>query len=356
MRFDNSPWAMVHLNERRLIEQGKGLMNPRATSRRARWPLAAILLGFLVAHVALGQDPSAKLDARSFLRQTAASLRPAATSDLLSLALELNGRGQGAAAQAVLSSIKTTSDDFDRLVRSALALIQPSAADLLLQQWQRSFADDPRIRLLRAARYHSTGENELAQRELGSLNSNSGKSLGPILPVLRAILESPPVRNPSPDSNPWGIRFVGPDGRYQPGSISADEKKKVTPELVQGLADLLALNPLDGSLWAWMGEFLNADGEVGPALECFERARSLQFTPKWLNEHRRALEDHQRAQTREATAQASRALPTAAIEPPTDVGPSLRSRPGVVIVLASGLSLILVIAVLQWREWRKPKV
>jgi hypothetical protein len=63
----------------------------------------------------------------------------------------------------------------------------------------------------------------------------------------------------------FGIRFVGPEGKYQPGTLAPDERKKLSSDALAN-AQLLGLwLPADGRLLWQLGELAAAHGDVSTA-------------------------------------------------------------------------------------------
>ncbi len=63
----------------------------------------------------------------------------------------------------------------------------------------------------------------------------------------------------------FGVRFVGDDGKYEPGKLAAEQRKKLPSEAV-ALAQQLALwLPADGKLLWQLAELANAHGDVKTA-------------------------------------------------------------------------------------------
>lgn len=294
-----------------------------------------------------------------FFERTAPALRPPASRDLIALMQELSARGQEAAARTIAGNLSPTADDFDRLVRAAIKLYQLGAADLLLTDWARRFPKDGRADVLRTAYYMNMGEMELARRQLTFARASAAPEDQPLVGLMSQVVQLAELGRPvGVDVNPWGVRFVDESGRFSPGAIAPEQAGQIPSDAVPQLARLLEIVPRQGNLWALLGELLNAAGEPRAALEAMQRAEILLYTPRTLLEHRRALEEHQRAAAKALEERLSGGPaanpPSGAVE--TSPGEELSvgvSRPAIYAILAVGSSLILVISALQVREWMK---
>ena len=117
----------------------------------------------------------------------------------------------------------------------------------------------------------------------------------------------PPKRNESP------VRFIGEDGQYVVGSIAAAEQKKLPPDALAIVQQLVLWHPQDARLYWLLGELYNAAGEVDTAANILDLTT---FTMSYSNpnviEHKRVLKAAvdeaaaARAAEREQQAQAER--------------------------------------------------
>jgi tetratricopeptide (TPR) repeat protein len=72
-------------------------------------------------------------------------------------------------------------------------------------------------------------------------------------------------RQPKGSAEPddlFGVRYVGPSGKYEPGKIASAERKKLPANAVAIAQQLLLWLPSDGRLLWQLAELANADGDV----------------------------------------------------------------------------------------------
>lgn len=253
---------------------------------------------------------------------------------------------------------ETGADQRERLICLLLQQSQYRFADELLREWRR---EDPRSTnavVLQAISYYAQGQAELALRELRGMRGDVDPQSQGIVQLLNAFLQMQSTGIvPGVEANPWNVNFaVTP---YEPGSLPAAEKSKLPEGIVEPMSRLIALLPTQGNLWGLYGELLNATGDPAGALNAFRLAKILQYYPRPLREHSRILEEHQQELARRMESQLAQAEPT----PPeasdqasaeSDQGViQLASRSQVVIVVIIGGLLVLILFVLQIREWRK---
>jgi hypothetical protein len=101
----------------------------------------------------------------------------------------------------------------------------------------------------------------------------------PIFPI--AV---PPKRPDNP------VRFVGEDGRYAVGGIAAAERKKLPPDALAIVQQLVLWHPQDARLFWLLGELYNADGDVETAAGILDICTyAMGYSNPTVIEHRRAL-------------------------------------------------------------------
>lgn len=180
--------------------------------------------------------------------------------------------------------------------------------------------------------------------------------------VLLRSAEPPPapgdrLRTPQSVDNLFGpagnpVRFVGPSGKYEAGTIAAGERAKLPDDAVALVEQLLMWLPDDTRLYWLLGELLNAQGDVQDAAAVFE---DCVWNRGWnvdtLKEHRRIARD-----AKPAAAEAPLADISVANTPPrpSPTPPSWLPGPRK-LALVGGLGGLLVIAlvILQVREMRR---
>lgn len=306
-------------------------------------------------------------DVRALLAASEAFVRAPRDGELLSLGQELRDRGFEPAAKRVFANVANPSAEMAAMVERCLQLGQFEAADELLALWKRKAPREGKRDLLAVISGLAQGQTELTQRELAAARESVAPEDKALLDLVAGLLA---IRlrggEPGIADNPWNVTFAmeGTEaGAYQPGRIASAELEKIPPDAVASMVRLVGLVPKQGSLWALLGELLNAQGDPAAARQCLERARILLYTPRVLREHLRILE----ARQREAERGAQEAL-GAATAPPLPPGgadgaiksasaPSgwstLASRPRVFVVVVLGGILIVSLVLLQFREWMR---
>jgi tetratricopeptide (TPR) repeat protein len=147
----------------------------------------------------------------------------------------------------------------------------------------------------------------------------------------------------------FGVRFVGEAGEFQAGRLATEEQKKLPPDAVAILQQLLLWFPADTRLYWQLGELLNARGDIGSAATVFEECVwTRRYDPPLLRAHRQLV---QQANAAQATVLGE--LEPSAPEPP--VGWRLDPRLIGTGAAAGGL-LVGILAYLQLREFRKRRV
>jgi hypothetical protein len=126
-----------------------------------------------------------------------------------------------------------------------------------------------------------------------------------------------------------GVSFTGEDGQFAPGTIAAAQQKKLPPDALARVQQLVLWLPADDRLFWLYGELLNARGDKTEAFKVLDEcvwARRM-GTPE-LKAHRLALQPR-----------------AAALPPPSEL--SWR-----VILVGGGAGLAVVgLLYLQLREW-----
>lgn len=158
----------------------------------------------------------------------------------------------------------------------------------------------------------------------------------------REAAQQPPGARKPPASvdDLFEVRFVGESGQYEAGQLAAQQRKKLPPDAVAIVQQLLIWQPGDTRLYWLLGELLNAEGKTAEAdivlKECVD---GRGYNVPELLEHRRILD----AARPDAVAPAD---PDAVVRPL----PSL-DRVAVVSGIVGLVALVLVY--LQLREIRR---
>ncbi|MFO0877350.1 MAG: tetratricopeptide repeat protein [Gemmataceae bacterium] len=70
--------------------------------------------------------------------------------------------------------------------------------------------------------------------------------------------------------NLFGVRFLGPSGRFEPGNLAPEERKRLPASAIATVQHLLLWMPEDARLLWLLGELANAHGEVSTAASILE--------------------------------------------------------------------------------------
>ncbi len=98
----------------------------------------------------------------------------------------------------------------------------------------------------------------------------------------------------------FGVRFVGPSGKYEAGQLDPAEQQKLPPDAVAIVQQLLIWLPQDTRLYWLLGELLNARGDVIDADKVFaECVDARRFNVAELREHRRIVKEARETAARE---------------------------------------------------------
>lgn len=147
------------------------------------------------------------------------------------------------------------------------------------------------------------------------------------------------------------VRFLAEDGRYAPGKIGDDERKKLPPDAPALVEQLLIWLPSDTRLYWLLGEVLNAEGRIDEAAAALDDCvASRGWNAPALREHRRVLREYRPAadQPRSPAGPGSDTVPA-----PSRSGPW---RPGAARLLLVGALAgvpVLALAWLQVRQMRR---
>jgi hypothetical protein len=86
------------------------------------------------------------------------------------------------------------------------------------------------------------------------------------------------------------VRFVGENGLYVAAELAAAERKKLPPDALAIVQQLVLWHPQDARLYWLLGELYNADGDVGTAANILEACTfAMGYTNPTVIEHRRVL-------------------------------------------------------------------
>jgi tetratricopeptide (TPR) repeat protein len=147
----------------------------------------------------------------------------------------------------------------------------------------------------------------------------------------------------------FGVRFAGQAGEFLAGRMPPEEQKKLPPDAVAIVQQLLMWFPADARLYWQLGELLNAQGDLSSAATVFDECVwTRRYDPPLLRAHRQIVQ-----QANAAQAPVLGALEPSAPEPPA--GWRLDRRL-IVTGAVAGVLLVGVLAYLQLREFRKRRI
>jgi hypothetical protein len=159
------------------------------------------------------------------------------------------------------------------------------------------------------------------------------------------------VSKPNPETDvPFPLfgdmKFVNAEGAYEPGKLAPDERKKLPPDAIAIVQQLLLWSPGDTSLYWLLGELYAAEGSFEEAKTIFDRCvDTRQFSNrKLLKEHRAVL----------AETLANQPKPAAPSPPPQpDPWAGLPSKRTVYIILGAFAPIAMLLVIFQLRALRK---
>jgi tetratricopeptide (TPR) repeat protein len=287
-----------------------------------------------------------------FLADTESALRPLPADKIMLLAQELESRGLSRAARDLRGQLKPA-----ELAGELLRIGQPAAALEVIATWKQASPRDALALFMEAIALSSQGSFDLAIRSLDQIDPAASTDVRSQATLLRDLTNYRQIHGkpPSADANPWNATFLAGDLSTWAGPIPETERAKLPADLSRNLAKLLRYEPLQGWLWGLLGEALHADGKSQPARVCLSRASSLGYTPRWLIDHRRALEQAEKEKSASLDIALSQRKPpdAAPAEPPSVPAgwKTLFDRPREMIVLAMGVLFAFVVMGLQLRQW-----
>jgi hypothetical protein len=151
-----------------------------------------------------------------------------------------------------------------------------------------------------------------------------------------------------------GLRFVGPRGSYQAGTLAVEQWDRLPLDAGPAVLQLLLWQPRDFRLFWLYGELLNAQGEVGPAYQVLNFLTDVGLGVRELKEHRSVLAEALPAyRARSALPDTSGAadVPPPAPAPPPPSSSPLPDWRVLLIGFGAGV-LVTVLTAFQWRQWR----
>ncbi|HJZ89288.1 MAG TPA: hypothetical protein VKE40_00350 [Gemmataceae bacterium] len=180
---------------------------------------------------------------------------------------------------------------------------------------------------------------------------SSGRRPADLREELDVIFPSavPPKRPTEP------VRFVGEDGRYEAGRIAAAERKKLPPDAIAVVQQLVLWHPQDTRLLWLLGELYNAEGDVDTAAKILDKITfDLGYSNPIVIEHRRVLQSAAEAAALERaaaeSAQAAKAKAEADEEQARRDGAERDYQKRLRWIIACGVGLVVILVYYQFRE------
>ncbi|HVK14506.1 MAG TPA: hypothetical protein VM597_37555 [Gemmataceae bacterium] len=153
----------------------------------------------------------------------------------------------------------------------------------------------------------------------------------------------PPVPPPRRPTDP--VRFEEPNGDYKPGSMPEAERKKLPPDALAIVQQLVLWHPQDARLYWLLGELYNAEGEVEAAAKIMDEcAFVMGYRSPVLRKHKLILQDaaSTQAKTRAEEAAKAQAAQAAEAQAARDAERDYQKRKWWIIACAVGLGVLLV--------------
>jgi hypothetical protein len=176
---------------------------------------------------------------------------------------------------------------------------------------------------------------------------SSGRRPADLREELDVIFPSavPPKRPTEP------VRFVGEDGRYEAGRIAAAERKKLPPDALAIVQQLVFWHPQDTRLLWLLGELYNAERDVDTAAKILDKITfDLGYSNPIVIEHRRVLQSAVDAAAAERAAEAAKAKAEADEEQARREGAERDYQKRFRWIFACGVGLVLILVYYQFRE------
>jgi hypothetical protein len=177
----------------------------------------------------------------------------------------------------------------------------------------------------------------LAHRADEARAARGGAQPEDVDPLFPSVL--PPRRPTDP------VRFEGPSGEYVPGSMPEAERKKLPPDALAIVQQLVLWHPQDARLYWLLGELYNADGDFETAARIMDEcAFVMGYRSPVLRKHKLILQDAATTQPKTRAEDAKKAQEAAAAEEQAarDAERDYQKRRWWIIACAVGLGVLLV--------------
>ena len=150
----------------------------------------------------------------------------------------------------------------------------------------------------------------------------------------------PPPRRPTDP-----VRFEEANGEYRPGSMPEAERKKLPPDALAIVQQLVLWHPQDARLYWLLGELYNAEGDVEAAAKIMDECTFVMgYRSPVLRRHKLILQEAAatQAQARAEEAEKARAAAAAEEQAARDAERDYQKRRWWIIACAVGLGVLLV--------------
>jgi hypothetical protein len=151
----------------------------------------------------------------------------------------------------------------------------------------------------------------------------------------------------------FGVRFVGPSGNYEAGTLAAEEKAKLPPDALAIVQQLLIWMPEDTRLYWLLGELYNAQGDIARAAAVFDDCRresTRRLDAAALREHRQIVQEAVANAPPPSNDLAESLDPVGTTDTSADWLPDLRK-----LIIVGGIAGVAILAFVyfQVREFRR---
>ena len=133
--------------------------------------------------------------------------------------------------------------------------------------------------------------------------ARTGRGSRPPEDVDASVPAGAPPRRPTDP-----VRFEEPTGEYKPGSMPEAERKKLPPDALAIVQQLVLWHPQDARLYWLLGELYNADGDVETAARIMDECTYVMgYRSPVLRRHKLIVQDAAAAQAKTRAEEAEKA-------------------------------------------------
>jgi hypothetical protein len=196
-----------------------------------------------------------------------------------------------------------TPSEVEKLAAELVRRGRLEAAGPLIDAELRKQPSNTNLLLLGAIAHDASGATDLESRDLQRLQSSAlTPEQKPLVDLLsRSLQMKQRGMTIGVDANPWNVTFPPPTPAS--AKLSAAEAAKLPSNTVEAIGRWLTLNPLQGNVWALLGQVLFVEERFSESKECFDRAKALRYTPTAVRQYLPALEQMEAARTKDALQQ-----------------------------------------------------